>query len=162
MVSWLATANPAISGKKAPLYLFSSFPIILKLFPRIYSPLMAWNDFTGLLMPVLNGRLMYFHWVYDMQVDGSLYITWREVGRIREENWTSLVRHILLSTCLSKGEIFWCDANFNIVYFTTAKDHIFIYPPIFISKNLKCDRLHSLYQRKNNVVVEYTTSYSKS
>lgn len=128
-------------------------PCILKLCPRISSPLIPWNNLTGLLVSVLNGILVCFHWGDDMQVGGNLYIkvtenTWRGAGRIIEETWTSPVRHIQLSTCLSKGEIFWFNADFNIADFIIDEDDVCIYSQIFITKSLKCDRLHSMYHRK--------------
>ena len=62
----------------------------------------------------LHGMLVHVHWGDDTEVGEVFTIrsdnTWRGARRITEETWTSLVKHILLSTYLPNG-----DVDFDIV-----------------------------------------------
>lgn len=61
-----------------------------------------------------NGMLVYVHWGDDTEVGKVFTVrsdnTWRGARWITEETWTSLVKHISLSTCLPNG-----DVDFDIV-----------------------------------------------
>lgn len=88
--------------------LFSS-PCTLKLFPRI-----SLAPITLKRPAFLNGMLVHVHWGDDTEV-GKVFTlrsdnTWRGARWITEETWTSLVKHIPLSTCLPSG-----DVDFDII-----------------------------------------------